>query len=107
MQEFKDATAGSWKRLQRSGEQSSAGGDLDILEKARVLLSLASVVSAFQNSQALEDLQTLGRTCDDPELVSNALREVLSEYGVPDAYIELLDELDGFIKLMNNSGQAR
>lgn len=107
LDEFKDATSGKWKTLQRSSEQTANGNDLGLLEKARVILSLASVVSSFQNSQALEDLQTLGKTCDDPELVSNALRGVLSEYGVPDTYIDLLDELEGFIELMNNSSQTR
>lgn len=105
--EFKDATSGQWKALQRSGERASGAADLDLLEKARVLLSLAGVVTSFQNSQALEDLQTLGKTCNDPELVSNALRGVMSEYGVPDAYLDLLDELEGFIELMNNSASRR
>lgn len=101
--DFKEATSGNWKTLQRSGEQAS--GDLGFLEKARVILSLASIVSSFQSSQAFEDLQTLSKTCNDPELVSNALRGTLSEYGVPAAYIDLLDELEGFIDLMNNADQ--
>jgi len=105
--EFKDATSDQWQALQRSGESASGATDLGLLEKARVLLSLAGVVTSFQNSQALDDLQTLGRTCNDPELVSNALRGVMSEYGVPDAYINLLDELEGFLELMDNSTSGR
>lgn len=106
LDEFKGATSDKWKTLQRSGEQA-ASGEIGLLEKARVILSLASVVNSFQNSQALEDLQTLGTTCNDPELVSNALRGVLTEYGVPDTYIDLLDELEGFIELMGNTNQTR
>lgn len=107
LEDFKAATADDWKSLRRSTEGSSASAEIGLLEKARVILSLASVVSSFQNSQALDDLRTLSKTCDDPELVSNALRGTLSEYGVPSAYIELLDELEGFIELMNNNTSNR
>ena len=101
--DFKAATADSWESLQRSGDGASTSAEIGLLEKARVILSLASLVSSFQSSQALEDLRTLSRTCNDPELVTNALRSTLAEYGVPNAYIELLDELEGFIELMNNN----
>ena len=103
LQEFKNSTQDTWKKLSSTGKRASKRGSLGLIEKASVLLSLTSLVNSFQNSQALEDLQLLGKTCNDPDLVKNALVGTLEEYNVPDAYINLLNELDGFLKLLESS----
>ena len=101
--EFRSATEDSWNSLRSTGERVAEKGELGLLERASALVTITRLVNAFQNSQALDDLRTLGRTCDDPELVQNALRSTLQEYGVPNQYIELLDELSGFVELMQNA----
>ena len=100
--EFKDATQDTWQRLRRSGEKAADKGRIGLIEKASVLLSLTSLVNSFQNSHALDDLRTLGQTCDDPDLVRNALVSTLEDYNVPPAYIELLEELEEFVQIMGN-----
>ena len=68
-----------------------------------MLLSLTSLVNDYQSSQALQDLRTLGQTCDDPDLVKNALLGTLEEYNVPQPYLNLLNELDAFVELLGNA----
>jgi len=68
-----------------------------------VLLSLTKLVNAFQNSQALDDLQLLSTTCDDPQLVRNALTDTMAEYNVPQQYIDLLNSLDEFTNLLQQN----
>lgn len=106
LNDFKRSSDDIWQRLQKSGERAADKGNIGLIEKASVLLSLTRLVSSFQNSQALEDLQTLGRTCDDPDLVRNALVGTLEEYNVPEPYINLLNELEAFMQLMNTSADG-
>jgi len=103
LKEFRNSTSDTWDKLSKTGKRASKRGSLGLIEKASVLLSLTGLVNSFQNSQALEDLQLLGKTCNDPDLVKNALVGTLEEYNVPDAYINLLNELDGFIKLLDST----
>lgn len=101
--DFKRTTKDSWERLRKTGENAARQGNLGLVEKARVILSLTTLVSSFQNSQALTDLQTLGQTCNDPDLVRNALVGTLEEYNVPAPYIKLLNELDDFRRLLEET----
>lgn len=80
-------------------EAASSGGQLSLLQKARILPSLLSLVNSFQNGQTLKDLNVLSETCNDPQLVTRAFTDLLKEYNVPDNFIQLLDELDSFKKL--------
>lgn len=104
--EFKNSTDSTWKRLQKTGQRAAENGKLGLIERASVLLSLTKLVNAFQNSDALSDLQTLGETCNDPELVRNTMVETLREYNVPEPYIDLLSELDDFRQLMGTQAPA-
>jgi len=98
--EFTKSTSNTWESLRKSGEKAASNGKLGLLERASVLLSLTKLVNSFQNSQALEDLQLLSKTCDDPQLVRNAITDTMSEYNVPQQYIDLLGELEQFTSLL-------
>jgi len=106
LEEFRASTSDTWEKLSKTGKSASKRGSIGLIEKASVILSLTSLVNSFQNSQALDDLQLLGSTCDDPDLVKNALVGTLEDYNVPEPYINLLNELDGFMKLIEGSAAA-
>ncbi len=103
LSEFRTSTSDIWDRLENTGKKAAENGKLSILERASVLFSLTRLVSSFQNSQALDDLQTLSKTCNDPQLVRTALSDTLTEYNVPQQYIDLLNELDAFTTLLQQS----
>ena len=103
LKEFTSSTSDTWAKLSKTGKRAAKKGSIGLIEKASVLLSLTSLVNSFQNSQALEDLQLLSTTCDDPNLVRNALIGTMQDYNVPEPYINLLNELDGFMKLLESS----
>jgi len=101
--EFRKSTSSTWESLQKSGKKAASSGKLGLLERASVLFSLTKLVNAFQNSQALEDLQLLSTTCDDPQLVRNVLTDTMTEYNVPQQYIDLLNSLDEFTNLLQQN----
>ena len=101
--QFRKSTSSTWENLQQKGKKAAANGKLGLLERASVLLSLTKLVNEFQNSQALEDLQLLSTTCDDPQLVRNVLTDTMTEYNVPQQYIDLLNSLDEFTTLIQQN----
>jgi len=101
--EFRKSTSSTWESLQKSGKKAASSGKLGLLERASVLFSLTKLVNAFQNSQALEDLQLLSTACDDPQLVRNVLTDTMTEYNVPQQYIDLLNSLDEFTNLLQQN----
>lgn len=104
LNEFRKSTSGTWESLQKSGKKAAANGKLGLLERASVLFSLTRLVNSFQNSQALDDLQLLSTTCNDPQLVRNALTDTMAQYNVPQQYIDLLGELEQFTTLLQQNG---
>lgn len=92
--------------LKKTGsEVASSGGQLGLLQRAGVLLSLTKLVSTFQNGQTLKDLNVLSETCNQPELASRVFKDVLSEYNVPPAFLNLLDEMQQFKDLATQAAQ--
>jgi len=80
-------------------EAAKSGGQLSLLQQAKILPSLMSLVNTFQNGQTLKDLNVLSETCNDPQLVTRVFTDVLKEYNVPDSFIQLLGQLDSFKKM--------
>lgn len=83
-----------------------SGGVLGMLDKVRVMLKLTKLVSNFEGGQTFKDLNTLGRTCNDPELAVNALKGVLTEYKVPEPIMDLLENLDEFKALAEEAASS-
>lgn len=104
--DFRANTDSILNELKKTGKQvASNGGQLGLLQRAGVLLSLGKLVNTFQNGQTLKDLNVLGKTCDQPELASRVFKDLLSEYNVPPAFINILDELKTFQDLAEQAAK--
>lgn len=98
---FRDATEEHWRALNLDGTDDAQ--EEGLFQQARLLLTLTQLLGEFKDSQSLKDLQTLSTTCNDPDLIQNALRSTLQEYQVPQRYIDMLDGLEGFMELMGTT----
>lgn len=95
--DFRANTDSILSTLKKTGsEVAKSGGQLGLLQRAGVLLSLTKLVSTFQNGQSLKDLNVLSETCNQPELASRVFKDLLNEYNVPPAFLNLLDEMEQF-----------
>ena len=103
LSEFRAVADEAYVGLRRQGDRVARKGSLGLIERAAAMLALTRLVAQFQNSQALDDIQTLGRTCNDPELARKALRSTLVEYDVPESLLDLLDEVEAFTELITES----
>ena len=104
MGDFRDNSSQILATLRKTGnEVAKNGGQLGLLQQARILPSLLQLVNTFQDGQTLKDLNVLSETCNDPELVTRVFTDVLKEYNVPDSFIQLLGELDTFKKMAEDA----
>ncbi len=100
MGDFRSNSDSIFNSLKKVGKETAkSGGQLSLLQQAKILPSLMSLVNTFQNGQTLKDLNVLSETCNDPQLVTRVFTDVLKEYNVPDTFIQLLGELDSFKKM--------
>ena len=103
MQDFRENVDDILGTLAGTSEAVAQSEGFGLVERARVLFNLARLVNTFQDGQTLRDLRTLGDTCNDPKLALRAFNDVLTEYEVPEPFIQLLNELEGFRQLVAES----
>jgi len=104
--DFRANTDSILETLKKTGKEvATSGGQMGLIQRAGVLLSLGKLVNTFQNGQTLKDLNTLSKTCNEPDLVNKVFKDVLSEYNVPTSFISLLDDLQVFKDLATQAAK--
>ncbi len=97
MQEFRGNTDDILSQLRAAGENTAGEeGAAAMLGSVDVLVNLVKLISSFQGGQTFEDLNTLSKTCNDPDLVIRSFTGLLKEYDMPDSFISLLEQLNEF-----------
>lgn len=97
MQEFRSNADDILAQLKSSAENTSREDSAStMLGSVDVLVNLVKLVSSFQGGQTFEDLNTLSKTCNDPDLVIQSFTGLLKEYDMPDSFISLLEQLNEF-----------
>ncbi|MFK7731328.1 MAG: hypothetical protein AB8B48_06870 [Pseudomonadales bacterium] len=97
MQEFRGNADGILSQLKAAGENTTGeDGAAAMLGSVDVLVNLVKLISTFQGGQTFEDLNTLSKTCNDPDLLIESFTGLLKEYDMPDSFISLLEQLNEF-----------
>lgn len=97
MQEFRGSADDILAQLKSSAENTTGEeGASAMLGSVDVLVNLVKLVSSFQGGQTFEDLNTLSKTCNDPDLLIRSFTGLLKEYDMPDSFISLLEQLNEF-----------
>ncbi len=99
MHAFDKNTRKSLRTLQKAGDTVKAGNAIGPLRMLSVLISLQSTLDQFVDGQALKDIRTIAKTCNDPELVTRSFRSFLKKKGVPGIVTDLLEDLQQFSTL--------
>lgn len=102
MKQFEKSTNKALKTLRKAGNKVEAGGEIGPLRMLSVLIALQSAVDNFVDGQALKDIRTLGKTCNDPKLVARSFRAFLKDKGAPDTVIDILEDLQEYQSLEEN-----
>lgn len=102
MAEFENNTKSVFKTLKKAGEKMKDGATPGPLQMMSVMSALSKLARQFENGQAVKDLRTLARTCDDPKLVKSAMTDLMRKKGMPDTFINFISQLDQFEKMLKS-----
>lgn len=100
MSDFKRDTRSIFKKLRKTGDTLQDGGTIGALQMFSLLSSLNALENKLKNGRAIRDMRMLATTCDDPELLKNAINDFMLEQGISERFIQFLNGFDAYTKLL-------
>lgn len=105
MSDFKQDTRSIFKKLRKTGDTLQDGGTLGTLQMFSLMSSLNALGNKLKNGRAIRDMRTLATTCDDPDLLKNAMSDFMREQGISERFIQFLNGFDAYTRLLE-TGEA-
>ncbi len=100
MADFEKNTRKIFRTFEKTAKDYSSDGKVKPLQMFAMMNSLKSLKNKFENGRAMKDMRTLATTCDDPELIKNAMIGFLRKKGFNDRFIQFLNDLEQYKKLL-------
>ena len=104
MKEFKRDTRPIFRKLRKTGESLKDGRQPGPLQMFSLMNAVSKLGRKFENGRAMKDMRTLAATCDDPELIKNAMTDFMREQGIDEKFIGFINSLDAY-KTMLETGK--
>lgn len=77
--------------LQKAGKSWAKGKTPNPFQMLMLSNSLKSLEKELKNGRGIKDLKTLSATCNDPQIVSDAMGGFLRKQGLPDNIINFIE----------------
>lgn len=77
--------------LQKAGKSWAKGKTPNHFQMLMLSNSLKSLEKELKNGRGIKDLKTLSATCNDPQIVSDAMGGFLRKQGLPDNIINFIE----------------
>ncbi len=100
MKDFERDTKKIFKVFRKSADRMQKGGSLGPLQMFSLMNSLSSLAKKFENGRAMRDMRTLAQTCDDPNLIKDAMTDFMRKQGISDKFIDFINGLEDYQKLL-------
>ncbi len=104
MTQFKRDTRPIFRKLRKTGETLKDGRQPGPLQMFSLMNSLSKLGRKFENGRAMKDMRTLASTCNDPELIKNAMTDFMREQGIDEKFIGFINSLEAY-KTMLETGK--
>ncbi len=96
MKQFKRDTRPIFRKLRKTGDALKDGRQPGPLQMFSLMNSLSKLGRKFENGRAMKDMRTLANTCDDPELIKNAMTDFMREQGIDEKFIGFINSLEAY-----------
>lgn len=110
MERLESRTAKAFRALRRVGADYVAGDTPGPFALLRLRNAVEDLEDEFRHGRGAKDLRLLARTCDDPDLVRNAVSDLLARQNVPDRVVSFLRSstlLDRMIDIASRETDAQ
>ena len=96
------------KALRKHSDSYARGKTPGPLQALALTLAVKNLEKEIKNGQGIKDLRILRDTCNDPEIISDALTEFMQDQGLPGGLINFIQGLDAYQSLITDeSGSNR
>ncbi|MBL4853658.1 MAG: hypothetical protein JKY25_05405 [Robiginitomaculum sp.] len=103
MNDFERDTSKIFKKFRKAADSLQNGGNIGPLQMFSIMNALSSLADKFENGRAVRDMRILAQTCDDPQLIKNAMTDFMRSKGLPDSFINFINGIDEYQKLLDTS----
>jgi hypothetical protein len=84
------------KNLVKLGEAYADGKTPGMFTMMRFRSSIDTLKTELTEGRGITDIKMLAKTCDNPEIITKAVREVFEKQGVSERVLSLMDDLKIF-----------
>ncbi len=100
MSDFKRDTRSIFRKLKKTGNKLQDGGKIGPLQMFSLMNSLSSLGKKLENGRAMRDMRTLAKTCDNPQLIKNAMTDFMRQQGIDEKFIQFLNGFEAYTRLL-------
>lgn len=93
-------SASSLKSLKRASRSWAAGKTPGPFQLLALSNSIGKLKKELTNGAGIKDLRTLASTCNDPEIISTAMRDLLGRQELPERFQSMIEQSPIFENLL-------
>ncbi|WP_427450948.1 hypothetical protein [Litorimonas sp. WD9-15] len=79
------------KTLAAASQTLAEGKTPGLFQSLAASRALGSLEKELKNGKGIQDLRTVAKTCNDPEIISDGMRSLLERQGVSDSFISQIE----------------
>ena len=79
------------KSLVKAAKIRATGDDLNFLEGMSFYRSMSKLRNELTKGQGIKDLKTVATTCNDPTIVSDAMKSLMQSQGISDSLLRRIE----------------
>jgi len=91
IESIEDRSKTSLKALTKASKSLADGKKPGIFQQLALLNALNGMKKELTRGRGIQDLKTVAKTCNDPNIVKNAMRGLMKRQGVSDTFISRVE----------------
>ncbi len=94
------------KALRKNSESYAEGKTPGPFQLLALTLAVNNLEKEIKNGRGIKDLRILQNTCDDPNVISDALTEFMQDQGLPSGLINFIQSFDAYQDLLKSAPET-
>lgn len=104
--DIESETRSAFKTLKKSGKSFSNGKTPGPFQLIAISSAVSKLTNELKNGRGIKDLRILRNTCNDPDIISDALTDLMRDQGLPDNMIGFIQNLDLYQDILTEGATA-
>lgn len=100
---LENRTRSAIKPLKSVGESLAKGKTPGPFTMLRLSSSFERLEKELTEGRGIQDLKLLASTCDDPEIITKAMRDVFENQGVPTKALDFIENLEFYQNILREN----